>query len=270
MSIEEGILNYVQTDTSKYFGGETSIGENTKFLYTSNNDGTNNIETVSKISGKGDFVKEGTGSVKLTGDMSGFEGKVEINDGKLVYNKTLNKESYIKGETIINENGELEFCLRRDETLTGKITGNGTFTKTKDSTLTISGDQSGFTGTVNLNEGTIALGKGAQFFGAENFNMAADTLLDLRNTEMNRINLGNLNLAAGSSNLGLDINLQNSTGDFISASSVSGEGSLVIKYLNVISDCFYPGTTISVIDTANGLSGKVSLDSTADRRDPGS
>ena len=265
VSIEEGILNYVQTDTSKYFGGETSIGENTKFLYTSNNDGTNNVETVSKISGKGDFVKEGTGSVKLTGDMSGFEGKVEINDGKLVYNKTLNKESYIKGETIINENGELEFCLRRDETLTGKITGNGTFTKTKDSTLTISGDQSGFTGTVNLNEGTIALGKGAQFFGAENFNMAADTLLDLRNTEMNRINLGNLNLAAGSSNLGLDINLQNSTGDFISASSVSGEGSLVIKYLNVISDCFYPGTTISVIDTANGLSGKVSLDSTLNR-----
>ena len=265
VSIEEGILNYVQTDTSKYFGGETSIGENTKFMYTSNNDGANNVETVSKISGKGDFVKEGTGAVKLTGDMSGFEGKVEINDGKLVYNKTLNKESYIKGETIINENGELEFSLRRDETLTGKITGSGTFTKTKDSTLTISGDQSGFTGTVNLNEGTIALGKGAQFFGAENFNMAADTLLDLRNSEMNRINLGNLNLAAGSSNLGLDINLRESTGDFISASSVSGEGSLVIKYLNVISDCFYPGTTISVIDTANGLSGKVTLDSTLNR-----
>ena len=263
-SINEGSINYIQTDGSSYFGGKTAIAQNATLQFTTNNNGTDNVETLSGISGKGEFLKDGTGVVKLSYDNSDFEGNVVIENGTLVFNKIRNKDSYISGDTQINENGELEILLKRDETMVSKISGDGTFTKSGDSVLTLANDNSDFKGTVNLEEGTMILSKGAQFFNAQNFNFANGTTLDLRNSVMDSIGLGNVTLA-GTSNLGIDVDLANSKSDFIDANSVKGDGNLVIKHMTVLSDTYYPGTTVHSIDDLSGLSQKVSLDSSLSR-----
>ena len=265
ITISEGELKYVQNDTSSYFGGTTQIEENANLRYESANDGINNIELLSAISGDGNFFKSGDGAVKISYDNSGFSGKVKIENGKLIYEKIRNKDSYVSGETEISADGELEFALKRDEELKSKISGNGIFTKSGDSVLTLSNDNSGFSGEVNLKEGTMRLGNGVEFFNANAFNMYSGTMLDLRNEEMNRINLGNLTLNEGVGNIGLDVDLANKTGDYISAKSVSGMGSLLIKEITVKTDVNYPGAQIQVIDTNGGLSNRVSLSSELNR-----
>ena len=260
-SINEGSINYLQTNDSSYFGGKTNISENAKLQYTSNNNGTDNVETLASISGKGSLYKDGTGALKLSYNNSSFDGNIVIDEGKLIFNKIRNKDSYINGDTRINENGELEILLKRDDTIQSTITGNGTFTKSGDSVLTLANNNSSFNGTVNFNEGTMILSKEGKFFNAENFNISGSTTLDLRNSVMDTISLGNVNLLSGVSNLAIDVDLANNTGDFINANSVKGDGSLLIKDITVLSDTYYPGTTIPTIDTESGLSQKVSLDS---------
>lgn len=258
-TVNDGSLNYEQTTDSRFFGGSTEIAENAELRFTSDNDGSNNVENVKNLSGKGSFVKDGEGTVSLKGSNGNFEGHTIIENGKLKFVKQLNKDAYLKGVTTINENGELEFSLRRDENLNAEIKGTGTFTKTGDSVLSLSNDNSGFKGTVELKEGTIALGKDYKFFDHGNFNIYNGTLFDMRNAQIDIVNLGNLTLN-GNSNLGLDLDLKARTGDFITSESVHGDGGLNIKYLNILKDGYYKDTYVSVADIKNGLSDKISLD----------
>ena len=263
--INEGTINYSQTSNSSYFGGKTNISENAKLQYTSNNNGTNNVETLSAISGQGTLYKDGSGALKLSYNNSSFDGNVIIDEGTLIFNKIRNKDSYINGETKINANGELEILLKRDETIKSTITGNGTFTKSGDSVLTLANNNSNFKGTVNFEEGTMILSKEGKFFNAENFNISGSTTLDLRNDQIDSLNLGNVNLITGISNLGIDVDLASSTGDYIDAKSVSGTGNILISDIRVLSDTYYPGTTVHTIDNKSGLSERVSLDESLSR-----
>lgn len=258
-TVNAGSLNYLQTTDSRFFGGSTEIAENAELRFTSDNDGANNVENIKNLSGKGSFVKDGEGTVSLKGSNANFEGHTIIENGKLKFVKQLNKDAYLKGVTTINENGELEFSLRRDENLSTEIKGTGTFTKTGDSVLTLSNDNSGFKGTVELKEGTIALGKDYKFFDNGNFNIYNGTLFDMRNAQIDIVNLGNLTLN-GNSDLGLDLDLKARTGDFITSESVQGDGGMNIKYLNILKDGYYKDTYVSVADIKNGLSDKISLD----------
>lgn len=49
----------------------------------------------------------------------------------------------------------LEFNLAANETISGQITGNGTFIKSGEADLTLTGDNSAFSGTTSINEGKL-------------------------------------------------------------------------------------------------------------------
>lgn len=258
--IEEGTLDYRQTADSSYFGGGTSIAENAHLKFTTDNDGSTNIEKASNLSGKGTFTKDGSGNLKLGGSNAEFSGHAVIENGRLTFEKTLNADSFLKGKTTINENGELEFSLYRDQVLESEINGTGKIIKAGDSALVLNNDHTAFKGDFELKEGAVKIGKEAKFFDVNNFTMYEKTLFDLRNSSTSVIDIGNLILNGGSAHLGLDVDLRNKTGDFITADSVSGSGNLLIKHLNIYSDGFLPNTLISVVDTKGGLSQKVTLD----------
>ena len=81
-----------------------------------------------------------------------------------------------------NADGKLSYNLAVDETLTGgTISGTGTFEKTGNANLTINGDNSGFTGTTNIEDGKIIFDKQTAndiyLGGTTNINLSTASLL---------------------------------------------------------------------------------------------
>ena len=184
------------------------------------------------LSGKGDFVKSGTQNLTIDGSSSEFAGTLTIDEGKLTFEKLFNTDSYISGKTQINKDGELEFSLSRDFTLTSKIEGDGKISKSGNGILTLTGDNSSFKGDFELKSGTLHFEKGAQYFNAANSIFNQNSTLDFVNLSMDKINLGNVTLN-GVTNLNIEVDLANKTGDFISAAAVSGDGSMLISSLEI-------------------------------------
>ena len=252
--VNEGTLSYIQSDTNSYFGGKTEIAENASVHFENSISGAK----FSGLSGKGDFVKSGTQNLTIDGSSSEFAGTLTIDEGKLTFEKLFNTDSYISGKTQINKDGELEFSLSRDFTLTSKIEGDGKISKSGNGILTLTGDNSSFKGDFELKSGTLHFEKGAQYFNAANSIFNQNSTLDFVNLSMDKVNLGNVTLN-GITNLNIEVDLANKTGDFISAAAVSGDGSMLISSLGILTDSVGPFSSIPVIDTNGGLSKRVSL-----------
>ena len=103
--------------------------------------------------------KEGSKDVTLSGDNSGFTGTANINEGAIVYNPD-NGTKYFGGDTNINENGELVVKTNNGTTLP-KVNGNGTVTKEGSGDLTLSGDNTGFNGNLDVEGGALKFEPGA-------------------------------------------------------------------------------------------------------------
>ena len=247
-------MSYIQSDTNSYFGGKTEIAENASVHFENSISGAKFLG----LSGKGDFVKSGTQNLTIDGSSSEFAGTLTIDEGKLTFEKLFNTDSYISGKTQINKDGELEFSLSRDFTLTSKIEGDGKISKSGNGILTLTGDNSSFKGDFELKSGTLHFEKGAQYFNAANSIFNQNSTLDFVNLSMDKVNLGNVTLN-GITNLNIEVDLANKTGDFISAAAVSGDGSMLISSLGILTDSVGPFSSIPVIDTNGGLSKRVSL-----------
>ena len=254
-NISSGTLSYTQTDDSSYFGGSTAIAKDAVLNF----ENSVKTETVKGLTGEGTINKSGTETLKLDGSSSEFKGTLNINEGTLSFEKLFNTDKFIQGTTNIASDGTLELNLGRDMTLSSKIEGTGTIKKSGNADLLVAGDYSTFKGDLNLFAGSITLQKDAKFFDVQNSTLGANTFIDLRNTSMDSISLGNVNLT-GKMNVGLDVDLAAQKGDFIGADSVSGSGSIVIKYINLLSDLNKANISINIFDTDSGLSEKVSLD----------
>ena len=255
-NISSGTLSYTQTEDSSYFGGSTSIAKDAVLNF----ENSVKTETVKGLSGEGTINKSGTETLKLDGSSSEFKGTLNINEGTLTFEKLFNTDKFIQGTTNIASDGTLELNLGRDMTLSSKIEGTGTIKKSGNADLSISGDYSAFKGDLNLAAGSISLQKDAKFFDVQNSILGANTLIDMRNASMDSISLGNVNLT-GNMNVGLDVDLAAQKGDFIGADSVTGSGSIIIKYLNILTDGYTSPININIFDVESGLAGKVSLDS---------
>ena len=79
---------------------------------------TINDKTVSEISNitseddnDGTFIKDGAGSLKLTGDNSEFSGSAQIKKGILNYIADNDTDSYFKGSTTISADGTLQATI---------------------------------------------------------------------------------------------------------------------------------------------------------------
>lgn len=99
------------------------------------------------ISGSGNLVKDGTGIVTLTGNLS-YSGSTTVRAGQLIGNT-----SSLSG-SVINE-GKLEFNQSFNGTYSSTISGSGSLTKAGSGTLTLTGANT-YTGGTWISAGTLA------------------------------------------------------------------------------------------------------------------
>ena len=133
--------------------------------------------------------------------------------------------------------------------------------------ITITGDDSGRVEFGNeVKEQALYLGgdvtavmKSGSDFSTSSLNTYGGKI-SLIDEAINRFAPKELNLMSGVARLGLDIDLANKTGDFITADTINLRGgSLLIDELNILSDETSPNTKVAVVDTKGGLSEQTSL-----------
>ncbi len=133
--------------------------------------------------------------------------------------------------------------------------------------ITITGDESGRVEfgnevkdqTLNLQGDVTAVMKSGSDFSTSSLNTFGGKI-SLIDEAINRFAPKELNLMSGVTRLGLDIDLANKTGDFITADTINLHGgSLFIDELNILSDETSPNTKVAVIDTKDGLSEQASM-----------
>jgi len=257
-------LTFNQTDAGdSYISGTTNVGASSVTL---NIDKGNT--TAGNFVGTGTITKTGAKDISVSGDNSGFTGNVNINNGAISYNADNTK--YFGGNTIIEKDGGLKVTTNNGTKLS-KISGNGTLSKDGTGALTIIGDNSGFSGNLNVNNGTFALASGSTIGTIANGAFAQGTVINLQNTSavqykgdgttnfnpasIQNLHFDNLTLN-GNVGLNIDVDLKNTIADTISANNVLGNGHLVLKResLNVVSDSLLNNTTIRIASgaVANG------------------
>ncbi len=109
------------------------------------------------LSGTGTLIKDGAGTLNLTGNVGSFTGAITINDGKLSSANSL---------TVTGLNGSggkldlvSDFTVNNNATnnFGGGLEGSGNFVKQGSSSLSIGGDSTGYSGNVSIEKGRLAI-----------------------------------------------------------------------------------------------------------------
>lgn len=171
VSIQNGILEFVKNENNGYINGDTTVNSGT-FIYDTNG---NNAELSNNITGAGNFTKEGEGTLTINGDYSGLTGNAAIEEGILEY--IAENGNYFGGHTLINSNGKLIIDTNGNDITVSNIAQSeqtgGTFTKSGEGTLTLSGANGSFNGNSYIDEGTLAFSNAdgnTYFAGATHIN----------------------------------------------------------------------------------------------------
>ena len=180
--LNEGKITYNKTaEADSYFSGTTNVntGATLEFNVAQGLSEGINGNIASTQAGSGAFVKTGDGTVTLDGDNSAFTGTTTVQDGTLQYNVDSADDRYFGGSTEIQQNGTLNVNTAIAGNFNTTLTGNGAFIKTGAQTLTLEGNNAGFTGSVDINEGTLSFstGDGKSFFGSSSINITGSDAL---------------------------------------------------------------------------------------------
>ena len=251
LNVNKGDVNYTQNSANDtYISGTTNINNGSSV--TLNTDKANN--TVGEFKGNGTLNKEGSKDITLSGDNSNFKGTANINDGGVVYNPD-NGTKFFGGKTNLNENGELIVKTNKGTTLP-KVNGNGTVTKEGSGDLTLSGNNKGFTGNLDMEGGALKFAPGATLGTINTGTFANGTSINLQNTavvknsdgsfttrpnpaSIESLSFNNL-VINGKVKFDIDVDLANQKADNIHADkvTVSNGGYLSIgkNSLNVVTD----------------------------------
>ena len=183
-------------------------------------------------------VEAGLESLKNQGaqiTQQGDDYHIVIDEQEIFLHKT--EDGYIQQYPVVLP----EIIITGDES--GRVEfGN----EVKDQTLYLQGD-------------VTAVMKSGSDFSTSKFNIFGGKI-SLIDEAINRFSPKELNLMSGVTRLGLDIDLANKTGDFITADTINLHGgSLFIDELNILSDETSPNTKVAVIDTKDGLSEQASM-----------
>ena len=148
-------------------------GADTVVNYNTTTAGKNSIS--SGIAGDGTLNKTGEEELKLSGNNKDFTGNLVVNQGTLNFTQTSDKDSYISGTTAIANAADVVINTDFSDITTGAFQGSGELTKDGLFDMTLSGNNTAFTGNVNVNEGNIVYNTdNATYFGGST-NLAADT-----------------------------------------------------------------------------------------------
>jgi len=165
-----------------------TLATNTTFAGT----GTGTITVSGVISGAGQLAKSGAGFTLVLSGTNTYTGGTVVNSGTLQINTTA---TALQGATVVSNAATL-FLNVAGATYANNISGGGTVVVTLgtgSSTTTLSGNLSGFTGTLNIGTGTggkIAFSTTAGYLPA-----AVATVRVLTNATL-YLNSGNQNLAS--------------------------------------------------------------------------
>ena len=164
-------LTYSGTFDNSVINGTTTLTEKGEVAFDTTNNNNYNLnladEKITSADNSGIFVKTGAGTLNLTGDNSDFTGGVKVEEGTLSYKEG----GYINATSNqISQDATLDFRNVNAETLSN-ISGEGNLIKSAAGMLTISGDNSGFNGQFNLNEGSVTVDMNSdtdKFFNSTN------------------------------------------------------------------------------------------------------
>ena len=180
LDIHNGVATYLANNSSdKFISGKTNI-RTAATLKTVLGTSISGL-AVSNISGAGKFVLANTDTnsiLNITGDNSGFSGNVDIQRGILAYTQSANDKFFNASQISISENGTLDYTINDSATLS-PITGMGTLVKNGSGTVNLTGDNSGFGGLVDINEGTVSYDstKASKIFGNAAYDIASGAKL---------------------------------------------------------------------------------------------
>ena len=152
------VLYEADSTGDSFVSGDVLIGQNSALeMKISNSAVSESItQNINNVSGTGEFIKSGQGALNLGGDNSGFTGTAQINAGSLNYLADNNTDNYFSGATKISENAELNLTINEGiSNNVNEISGDGTVNKFESGTVILSGNNSGFEGTLNINKGIL-------------------------------------------------------------------------------------------------------------------
>ena len=255
-AVNNGIIRFDDKINGVYFDIEEGLSQNGRYDVVSDNaggyyvyDGENLLTHLAWTDSgyvtrdysdilSAEEVEAGLESLKNQGaqiTQQGDDYHIVMNGQEEVFHKT--EDGYIQQYPVVppgiiitgDESGRVEF-------------GN----EVKEQTLYLQGD-------------VTAVMKSGSDFSTSGFNTLGGKI-SLIDEAINRFSPKELNLMSGVTRLGLDIDLANKTGDFITADTINLHGgSLFIDELNILSDETSPNTKVAVIDTKDGLSEQTSL-----------
>ncbi len=150
--IANGKVYYNQTATNSFVGGSVNLSDKNSVLEMKIADITD-ITTIQSLQGVtgASVIKEGSGTLELSGDNSGFAGNLSIYNGTVLFDGT----KYISGLTEISNGATLKYNTLASDATLSNVLGNGTIHKTGSGILTFERDEN-FTGNIiSDNSGTL-------------------------------------------------------------------------------------------------------------------
>ncbi|MFT8781540.1 autotransporter domain-containing protein [Acetobacter orientalis] len=273
-TISAGTLQLGDGGTTGDIAGSAAIHDNSTLV----SDRSNTLTLSQAIDGTGDLVQKGTGTTILTGANT-YTGGTTVSSGTLVGTTS----SF--GSGTITNHASLTVDQDTDGTLTNKLEGDGLLSKTGVGIVNIYGDDTEFTGSTNVDSGTlsvygllsnskIAVNSGATLSGTGTVGStrvaSEGTLSPAGNGSIGTINIhGDLAMSSGSvltvdgtaSETGSVLRLDNKSyailnSDLVKVSGstdISG-GSVDLKIDNA-SELKY-GQAYQIIFSSGGISGK--------------
>lgn len=235
VSVAEGILKYIADDANdKYYNANSTKvhGGATLIFDIANATGggvpaqsLSGLASQPNSSGNGNFIKQGDGTLYMTGDNTEFVGNVTVDAGTLAFDSAqgASSDSFFGSDADITINQRGILYSNIDMAVNGNLKGDGTF-KADKINLSVNGDNSGLANfTQTGGETTVASGgslfknnnitDGKVIFNANSF-LADGSTFKTSNSVVEILNNSDANSIIGAvnngTNSGLDLVLNNS------------------------------------------------------------
>ena len=166
-------------------------------------------------------------------DAQNSRGGAIGNEGVItIINSTFKNNTDTNGENDIYSINTINFAGDGTTNILSGIRGSGHIFKYDSGVLNLGGNNSNYTGSFDLQDGSVNLLADSQYFNAKATSFSNGVNFNMQNGQINNVNFGIMTLD-GQSNIYPDVNFNTNTMDTISASSLSAGGTIQVPNLNI-------------------------------------